>query len=342
MPAPSLMIDSGKRKESMTTATAQAHPNIAFIKYWGNRDNTLRLPVNGSLSMNLHGLTTRTTVSFQPSLPFDQLVINGREATGPGLDRVAYILDIIRGMADIHERAEVMTENNFPSGAGIASSASAFAALALAGSKAAGLNLTEPELSRLARRGSGSASRSIPGGFVEWQVGTTDDDSFAFSIASPDHWRLADCVAIVSASHKKTGSTEGHALAPTSPLQAARVADAPRRLDLCRDAILNRDFAAFASIVELDSDMMHAVMMTSTPALHYWNPASLSVMNAVRHWRGEGLPVCYTVDAGPNVHVICPEAEAQTVEKRLREINGVSDVLIARVGGGAKIVNGEK
>jgi diphosphomevalonate decarboxylase len=245
-------------------------------------------------------------------------------------------------MANIHDRAEVITENNFPSGAGIASSASAFAALAMAGSKAAGLNLTEPELSRLARRGSGSASRSIPGGFVEWQMGTTDDDSYAFSLASPDHWSLVDCVAIVSASHKKTGSTEGHAIAGTSPLQAARVADTPRRLELCRRAVLNRDFDAFASIVELDSDMMHAVMMTSTPALHYWKPGSLSVMNAVRQWRGEGLPVCYTVDAGPNVHVICPETEAHGVDKRLREINEVTDVLVARAGGAAKIINGEK
>ena len=259
----------------MTTATAQANPNIAFIKYWGNRDNTLRLPMNGSISMNLDGLYTRTTVSFQPSLPFDELIINGHEVTGAGLERVSYILDIVRGMANIHERAEIISENNFPSGAGIASSASAFAALALAGSKAAGLDLSEQELSRLARRGSGSASRSIPSGFVEWQAGTSDEDSFAFSIASPDHWNLADCIAIVSTSHKKTGSTEGHYIASTSPLQTARIADAPRRLDLCRNAILNRDFDAFASIVELDSDMLHAVMMTSTPALHYWKPASL-------------------------------------------------------------------
>ena len=168
----------------MTTATAQSHPNIAFIKYWGNRDNTLRLPMNGSISMNLDGLYTRTTVSFQPSLPFDELIINGYEVTGAGLERVSFILDIVRGMANITERAEVITENNFPSGAGIASSASAFAALALAGSKAAGLNLSERELSRLARRGSGSASRSIPSGFVEWQAGTSDEDSFAFSIAA--------------------------------------------------------------------------------------------------------------------------------------------------------------
>lgn len=322
----------------MTTATAQASANIAFIKYWGNRDDTLRIPMNGSISMNLDGLYTRTTVSFQSELISDQLSINGYEVTGKGLDRISYILNIIRGMANIKERAEVMSENNFPSGAGIASSASAFAALAVAGSKAAGLNLSEPELSRLARRGSGSASRSIPGGFVEWQAGTRDEDSFAFSIAEPGHWDVVDCIAIVSTAHKKTGSTEGHSLAPTSPLQNARLADAPRRLEICRKAILEHDFEAFTSIVELDSDMMHAVMMTSTPALHYWKPASLEVMSCVRQWRAEGIAVCYTVDAGPNVHILCPEAEAHNVETRLREIKGVSNVLVARAGGPAKIV----
>ena len=173
-------------------------------------------------------------------------------------------------------------------------------------------------------------------------MGTTDEDSFAFSIAPADHWKLVDCIAIVSAAHKKTGSTEGHAIAPTSPLQAARVADAPRRLEICRNAILNKDFVSFASIVELDSDVMHAVMMTSTPALHYWKPTSLAVMDCVRQWRMEGLPVCYTVDAGPNVHVLCSETEAQIVEKRLREIKGVENVLVARAGGPAQMVkNGE-
>jgi diphosphomevalonate decarboxylase len=326
----------------MTTATAQALANIAFIKYWGNRDNALRIPMNGSISMNLDGLFTRTTVSFQPSLPYDELIINGHEIRGAGLDRISYMLDIIRGMADLRERVEVMSENNFPSGAGIASSAAAFAALAMAGSKAAGLSLSEPQLSRLARRGSGSASRSIPAGFVEWLAGTNDEDSFAFSIAAADHWNLMDCVAIVSASHKKTGSTEGHFIASTSPLQAARVADAPRRLEICRKAILERDFNSFASIVELDSDVMHAVMMTSTPALHYWRPASLEVMNCVRQWRMEGIPVCYTVDAGPNVHVICQEPEAHLIDKRLREIAGVENVLVARAGGPAKIIENGK
>lgn len=323
---------------SVQTATAQAAPNIAFIKYWGNRDSALRLPSNGSISMNLDGLFTRTTVTFSASTRTDKLFLNKKPVHGPGLDRVSAMLNLVRGMAGVDQRAEVVSENNFPSGAGIASSASAFAALALASSKAAGLDLNERQLSRLARRGSGSASRSIPGGFVEWQVGAGDEDSIAFSIASSEHWSLVDCIAIVSIAHKKTGSTEGHAIAGTSPLQAARVTDAPRRLDLCRRAILDRDFDALASIVELDSDMMHAVMMTSSPALHYLQPASIAVMKAIRQWRVDGLQACYTVDAGANVHVICPEKDASEIAARLRKITGVKDVLKARVGGLATIV----
>lgn len=321
-----------------SSATALSHPNIAFIKYWGNRNDALRLPSNGSISMNLEGLFTRTTVSFQPSLPFDELIINGREVVGKGLERVSYILDLIREKAGVKMNAEVMSENNFPSGAGIASSAAAFAALALAGSKAAGLDLSERELSILARRGSGSASRSIPAGFVEWGMGEADSDSYARSIAPADHWDLADCIAIVSSTHKKTGSTEGHAIAGTSPLQSARVADTPRRLDICRNAILKKDFEAFANIIEHDSDMMHSVMMTSNPPLMYWQSATVEIFHQAREWRASGLPVGYTVDAGANVHVICLGEYKAEVEKRLRDLPGVRDVLVAGVGGAAKIV----
>ena len=322
----------------MTTATAQAFANIAFIKYWGNRDGALRLPANGSISMNLDGLYTRTTVTFQRSLPYDELIINGHEIAGPALDRVSCVLDLVRERARLDQQAEVSSENNFPSGAGIASSASAFAALALAASKAAGLSLSEPELSRIARRGSGSACRSIPGGFVEWYVGTGDEDSYAASIAPPEHWSLVDCIAIVSDAHKKTGSTEGHALAATSPLQSARLADTPRRLDLCRRAVLDCDFSLLASIVELDSDMMHGVMMTSSPALHYWMPSSLEIMKAVRAWRQAGISACYTVDAGPNVHVLCLQKDAPEVQARLKAFPGVKNVLVARPGGPATLL----
>ncbi len=321
-----------------SSATAKANPNIAFIKYWGNRDNVLRLPVNGSISMNLDGLFTRTTVKFSASLLTDKLHINSTPVTGKGLDRVSYILDLVRKTANMNERAEVTSENNFPAGAGIASSAAAFAALALASSRAAGLTLSEAQLSVLARRGSGSASRSIPAGFVEWQMGKDEADSYAFSIAPVDHWNLVDCVAIVSSSHKKTGSTEGHAIAGTSPLQNARVEDAPRRIEICRNAILKKDFEAFANIIEHDSDMMHSVMMTSNPPLMYWQSATLEIFHQVREWRASGLPVGYTVDAGANVHVLCLGDSAKEVERRLREVPGVSDVLVAGVGGAAKVV----
>jgi diphosphomevalonate decarboxylase len=322
----------------MTTASALAHPNIAFIKYWGNRDSALRLPVNGSISMNLDGLFTRTTVSFQPSLGVDELIINDREVAGKGLERVSAILDQVRQAARLNLKAEVVSENNFPTGAGIASSAAAFAALALAASRAAGLDWPESAISRLARLGSGSASRSVPAGFVEWNMGTGDQDCYAVSIAPPGHWALADCVAIVSAGHKTTGSTEGHALASTSPLQTARVADAPRRLDICRRAILERDFDSLAAIIEHDSDIMHAVMMTSQPALFYWKPATLTVMEAVREWRASGRPVAYTLDAGPNVHVICPLETASSVSELLKALPGVSSVLLARVGQAARLL----
>ncbi len=326
----------------MQAATAQAHPNIAFIKYWGNRDDGLRLPANGSISMNLDGLTTRTSVSFQPSLPFDELIINGREVTGPAVERVTSLLDLLREQAGLRMQAEVVSENNFPSSAGIASSASAFAALALAASAAAGLKLAEPELSRLARRGSGSACRSVPGGYVEWSMGTCEADSYAASLAGPEHWALTDCIAVVSESHKAIGSTQGHALAATSPLQAARVADAPRRLEICRRAVLDCDLDALAAIVEQDSDMMHAVMMTSNPGLYYWLPATLAATELVRTLRRKGLPACYTVDAGPNVHAICPSAHAREVEAELRKVAGVKDVLTAGVGGAAQLVNGSE
>lgn len=320
------------------SASALAHPNIAFIKYWGNRFNPTRLPANGSISMNLEGLTTRTRVRFSPGLTADSLRLNGLTAAGPALERVSRFLDHVRGMAGVEFFAEVESENNFPTGAGIASSASAFAALSLAASRALGLRLEERQLSRLARLGSGSACRSIPGGFVEWQPGSGDADSYAFSLYPPEHWPLVDCIAVIAAEHKSTGSTEGHAAANSSPLQAARVSDAPRRLALCRAAIRQRDFDALAAVVELDSTLMHAVMMSSTPPLYYWEPASLAIMKAVPEWRKSGLPACFTLDAGPNVHVITTAAQGQQTANLLRDLPGVQQVLIAPIGGPARVL----
>ena len=322
----------------MTTATAQSYPNIAFIKYWGDQDPCLRIPANGSISMNLAGLHTQTTVTFDPTFVTDILTVNDLPVTGPGLDRVSDLLARVRDMAGISSFAAVESKNNFPMGAGIASSASAFAALSLAASTAAGLTLSEMELSRLARSGSGSACRSIPAGFVEWQAGSRDEDSYAFTIAPPEHWELVDCIVVISSAHKTVGSTAGHALALTSPIQPARVADAPRRLQVCRKAILERDFQAFAEIIELDSNLMHAIMITSTPPLLYWQPATLAVMRLVQDWRQAGLPVAYTIDAGPNVHVLTLATWATEVAARLSQVESVQQVLQASPGGAAYLL----
>ncbi len=324
---------------SQKTATAIAHPNIAFIKYWGNRHQALRIPANGSISMNLGALFTRTQVTFDESLAADQLSINEAPATGAAHHRVSDFLAWVRHISAIEEFARVESENNFPMGTGIASSASAFAALSLAASRAAGLGLDEKDLSRLARRGSGSACRSVPGGFAEWQVGTGDDNSYAYSIAAPEHWDLIDCVAIVDQDHKTTTSIEGHAIADTSPLQAMRIEQVPSYLARCREAILQRDFEAFAQITEHDCLIMHAVMMTSSPSLIYWLPPTLAIIRAVRDWRKSGIPACYTIDAGPNVHVISEESYLNKVKSLLEDIPGVHQVMISGPGGAAHLTD---
>lgn len=319
-------------------ATACACSNLAFIKYWGNTDDALRLPANGSISMNLGGLITRTTVEFRDDLTADIANLDGRTlSTGKALDRISTHLDHFRKLANATRYAVIDSASNFPVGAGIASSASAFAALTLAAASALDLDLSERQLTTYARLGSGSASRSVPGGYVEWYPGATHESSYAETFALADHWALTDLVAIVSREHKQTGSTEGHATAATSPLQNARVADAPRRLERCKQAVLNRDFEQFTEVVEQDSNIMHAVMMTGTPSLFYWQAATMTVMSAVRQLRAQGIAVCYTIDAGPNVHCLCAPGAEDRVRVALEAIPGVDEILTAPVGGKAYV-----
>lgn len=323
----------------MQKATARAFSNIAFIKYWGNSNDTLRIPQNSSLSMNLDGLYTETTVEWDHTLEGDSLHLNGELATGVALKRVSTHLDHLRKRLNLSVAARVTSANNFPMGAGIASSASAFAALTKAAVAAASAEISEREMTTLARLGSGSASRSIPAGFVEWHKGDNHDSSFAESIAAVDHWDLVDVIAIISEAHKATTSSRGHQTAQTSDLQSARVAGAEERLQICKAALLSRDFAAFAEVVEKDSNLMHAVMMTSNPPLFYWEPATLTVMRAVREWReNDQLLVCYTLDAGANVHCICVRDDTDIVRERLAGLSGVTSVRVARTGGAVTLV----
>jgi len=318
-------------------ATALAHPNIALVKYWGDIDPLLHLPANPSLSVNLSGLDTQTTVEFDPALSADELVINDRPAPPHSVRRVSTHLDHLRALAETDVRARVVSRNNFPAGAGLASSAAAFAALTVAATAALGLKLSEAELSAWARLGSGSACRSIPDGFVEWVEGEEHLASFARSIAPPEHWALCDCIAIVEAGHKSVGSIEGHARAQSSPLHQARVANIRARLEVCKAAIMARDLDALGEIMEADAVMMHAVAMTSRPPIYYWTPATLRIMRAVVDWCAEGMAVYYTIDAGPNVHCLCENRYADEVKKRLAEIAEVQAVRIACPGDGARL-----
>jgi diphosphomevalonate decarboxylase len=327
-------------------ATAVSCANIALVKYWGNTDQALRLPATPSLSMNMAGVTSTTTVAFDPTLETDQVMLDGQPlapsaSSGQAVEdrgRVIAHLDRVRELTGRSERARVASRNNFPSGAGLASSASGFAALTLAATAAAGLVLSERELSALARLGSGSASRSVPGGFVEWRPAERHADSYGVSIAPPEHWALTDVIAIVGTEHKTVGSTSGHAVADTSPLQAARVASTPARFEACKAALLARDLKRLVPLVELEALVMCAVMFTSTPSLIYWSPVTLRIIEAVRAWREAGLPVAFTVDAGPNVHCLCPGEVAGRVVGRLRGIPGVQRVIRTGPGGPAHLV----
>lgn len=321
-------------------ATARANANIAFIKYWGNQNHNLRLPENSSLSMNLEGLYTETTVIWGNSEQKSRLILNNEVQLGQALTRVETHLSRLRQyVPDLPQYATVISMNNFPMGAGIASSASSFAALTVAAIGAAGITLPEKDISTLARLGSGSASRSVPTGFVEWHKGESHETSYAESIAAPDYWDLVDVIVVVSDSHKKTGSTEGHQSAHTSDLQTGRLLHINDRLKQCKESLLRRDFHSFAQVVEEDSNLMHSVMMTSKPPLFYWQPTSLAIMHAVKQWREEGAQVCYTLDAGPNVHCICIRKDVQQVISQLKMMSGILDIRVAPAGGGAYLVS---
>jgi len=295
--------------------------------------------MNNSLSITLDAARTTTTVEFEDDLSQDQVVLDGRAVEGAARERIVQHLDLLRALAQVNTRARVISSNSFPSGAGLASSASGFAALTVAAARALGLDLTPRELSRWARRGSGSAARSVFGGYVEWLAAERDADSFAVQIAPPEHWPVCDCIAIVSPNAKAVGSTRGHALAKTSPLYEGRVAQVARELPRLRRAIAERDFATLGEIAEADALSMHAVMLTSQPSLLYWSPETITLMRAVRAWREEGMPVYFTIDAGPNVHVLTLPYLVAEVERRLKAMPAVKQVIICRPGKGAEWLN---
>jgi len=324
-------------------AAAQAQPNIALVKYWGKRDAALNLPAVGSISITLDGLWTRTRVRFDERLPQDRFVLDGR-ADEREAARVSRCLDLLRERAGVRWRADVVSRNNFPTAAGLASSASGFAALVTAAAAALGLPLSATEKSELARRASGSAARSIFGGYVEWAHGRRADgkDSVAQCLRAAADWPLRVVVAITSRAAKEVGSSEGmRRSAETSPYHAAWIAAQEDDLAVARSAIAARDFQRLAEVAEHSCLKMHALALAARPGLIYWNGTTVEALHRIRALRGSGVPVFFTVDAGPQVKAVCEPQAVETVRAALAATPGVLDVIECGLGAGARLIEAD-
>jgi diphosphomevalonate decarboxylase len=325
-------------------ATARAHSNIALVKYWGKRAGAspeLNLPATGSLSMTLSALHTTTTVRFGLPPRQDRLILGGQEADGTSTGRVAQFLDRVRTIAGMEAGAEVISENNFPAASGLASSASAFAALALAATQAAGLKLTPLELSRLARLGSGSAARSIFGGFVEMHAGSEPDgaDSFAHPLHPPEHWDLRLLAAITTESAKDVSSRSAmQRTAETSPYFRAWCELIPGDLVHARTALAARDLPRLGALAESNCLRMHATALGASPPVLFWNPATVAVLREVSRLRQLGFAAWCTIDAGPHVKVICNAAQSAEITQFLVGCSGVIRVIESHPGPDAHLL----
>ncbi|WP_203648529.1 diphosphomevalonate decarboxylase [Secundilactobacillus yichangensis] len=318
--------------------TAKAHTNIALVKYWGKLDNELIIPQNDSLSITLDEFYTQTSVEFLPDLAADEVVFDGEKLSADSSVKVRTFLNLVRNLANIDDRAKVVTQNFVPTAAGLASSASGFAALAGAASKAAGLNLNRRDLSRLARRGSGSATRSIFGGFVAWQQGHNDATSFAYPIDEQPTWDIAVVALVLTAKQKKVSSRVGMRLAvETSPFYSAWVAASRADFETVKTAIQNQDFDLLGHTSEQNAMRMHALTLSSDPTFTYFNADSIKAMNMVKDLRLQGIPCYFTMDAGPNVKIICQGADAKRIAAHFQTVFGKDQVLITRPGAGISI-----
>ena len=312
--------------------------NIALVKYWGKRSVELNLPAAGSLSVTLSALETRTRVELTDNSQ-DSLQLDGQVAGDKATRRISAFLDQVRRMAGRSERALVVSKNSFPTAAGLASSASAFAALAYATSEAYGLHLEPKALSVLARTGSGSAARSIFGGFVRMYAGAQADGQDAFAVPISDaQIPLVAVIAVVDAGSKKIGSTDGmERTRLTSPYHAAWLKQVELDLKSCETALKTGDFEQLAAVVEGSCLAMHADAMAARPGVIYFQGATLWAIDQVRSLRAEGVPVCFTVDAGPHLVAFTLKDHVERVGSVLQEHPDVARVLVSDRGEGVRI-----
>ncbi len=314
---------------------AIAQPNIALIKYWGKRDVERNLPAVGSISVTLRDLYTAMSVEFDDGLEQDELTVNGA-ADNRMLPRLGACLDRVAG--ETRARARISSDCNFPIAAGLASSASAFAAATLAAAAAAGKDMTFAELASFAGQASGSAARSVLGGFVE--LGNRDADIEVTSLCTAQDWPLDVVVAITETGPKPVGSTEAMEISRrTSPFYSSWVEQQQHDLDTARGAIADRDFARLAAIAEHNCLKMHSIMWASRPPMVYWNAATMRCLQTVRKLQGAGVGVFFTIDAGPQVKAICLPGDTREVAAALSATDGVMDVMTTAIGDAARLVD---
>lgn len=318
----------------MKSAFAIAHSNIALAKYWGKANRPGNYPAVPSLSMTLDRLATHTRVTFNSALSADELLLEGEPISGRPLARVTELLDKVRKLANLREFARVESRNNFPTAAGLASSASGFAALALAARQAAGLIDDRAAASAMARESSASAARSLYGGFVALELGA---DS-AVPVVPKEAFDLRLLVAVTAAGEKSTASTDGmkHTTA-TSPYYPAWLESAPKIYDGVRRAVEACDFEQLGPLVEHSALLMHASMLAANPGIIYWNSGSLAAIEVVRRLRARGVGAYFTMDAGPHVKVLTLPHWEEEVESALDQAEGVRRVIRCSLGPDASV-----
>ena len=315
-------------------ATAIAQPNIALIKYWGKRNISENLPAVGSISITLSDLYTEVTVNFKPRLSKDELIVNG-ERNFEMLPRIVKCIDNILG--EKRSRVQVRSISNFPIAAGLASSASAFAATTKAIASAADLSYTNLELAKFAAKASGSAARSFYGGFVELK--NVRNQIEVKSLCEASSWPLEVIIAITETRQKAIGSSLAMEISrKTSPFYNLWLSKQDRDLEIARLAINEHDFKKLGAITEHNCLKMHSVMWASRPPLIFWNSATIACMQMIRKLQQEGLNVFFTIDAGPQVKAICLKEDSNLVRKKFEEVSGVKQVMQSSLGAAARLV----
>ncbi len=316
-------------------AAAIAQPNIALIKYWGKRNVDRNLPAVGSISITLCDLYTEMRVELDAGLPRDVLAVNKTPDTAL-LPRLSACLDRVVGAE--RGRARIDSRCNFPIAAGLASSASAFAALTVAAAAAANNSSERAVLASLAGRASGSAARSLYGGFVELE--NTPDDIAVRTLRDPGEWPLTVVVAITASGPKPVGSTEAMELSrKTSPFYSSWIEQQPHDLGVARDAIMQRDFEKLATVAEHNCLKMHSIMWASRPPIVYWNSATMECLQTIRELQSQGVGVFFTMDAGPQVKAVCLPEYAQQVRAALAATKGVIELMESGLGDAARLVD---